>query len=77
MNTSIGMRRSAGWGLAMLCAVALNTPFAPPAQTSSPNGANQPNASTPPTPGNSPFTFIPPGTDKKPTKRTDNGKNEK
>jgi len=79
MNTSIrrSMRRSGGWGVAVLCALVLNTPFCAQAQTSSPNGANQPNASTPPTPGNSPFTFVPPRTDKNSTKRTDSGKNEK
>ena len=79
MNTSIrpSMRRPGGWGLAVLCVLALNAPFCAQAQTSNTNGANQPNASTQPIPGNSPFTFVPAGTDKNSTKRTDSGKNEK
>jgi len=79
MKTSIrpGLKHPRTWGLAALCALVLNAPFCAQAQTSSPNGASQPNASTQPTPGNSPFTLVPPGSDKKSTKRTDGGKNEK
>jgi hypothetical protein len=80
MKTSIrpGLKHPRTWSLAVLCALVLNAPFCAQAQTSSSNGgANQPTASTQQVPGNSPFTFVPPGTDKKSTKRTDSGKNEK
>ena len=79
MNTSIrrSMKHPGAWGLAALCVLVLNAPLYALAQTSSSNGANQPNASTQPTPGNSPFTFVPPGTDKSSSKRTDSAKNEK
>ena len=72
--------RSRAWGLVASCVLALSAPCYALAQTANSNAGTYPsNPSTQPIPGNSPFTLVQPGssTGEKPTKRTDNGKNEK